>query len=66
MYKSFHKHLRNQTYTESKANNMKQYKDLFMKHVIARVFSTLIDEYDDEPLPSGPTRLMFMIPNDFC
>ena len=43
---------------------MKQYKDLFMKH--ARVFSTLIDEYDDEPLPSGPTRLMFMIPNDFC
>lgn len=22
-----------------------------------RVFSTLIDEYDDEPLPSGPTRI---------
>ena len=36
-----------------------------LKHVIARVSSTLIDEYDDEPLPSGPTRLMLMIINNF-
>jgi len=34
------------------------------KHVIARVSSTLIDDYDDEPLPSGPTRLMLMIINN--
>ena len=36
-----------------------------LRHVIARVSSTLIDEYDDEPLPSGPTRLMLMIINNF-